>query len=454
MVSAMSTKFPGSGSVGRVIDGKFRLVHWLGGTEHSSVYLTLIAGDPPRSAAIKLLPADDVRSAQWAAARALSHPHLMHLFQFGRCEIDGNELLYAVMEYAEEILSDVVAERPLTAAETGEMLPSIMEALCYLHSRGLVHGALAPSNIMAVGDRLKLPVDGLQTAGEPWRRNRLTVDYDAPEIATETMSPAMDVWSLGVVLVKVLTQETPARNWEGGGEPVVPTSVPEPFYGIARECLRVDPSRRITLANIKARMTPGARRAPAAHLAPAPAIVPANKGTEKTRSRATLTIAVVAVLVVGVVIAAVESSPRHRAQPSPAATTESSVAAGNSSVPPQATPDVRPPVAEPQGVAGAAVKGAVIHQVMPEAPQAAMKTIHGHFTVRIRVEVDPEGNVSNATSDSQGPSHYFAEFALKAAREWKFKPAVKDGRAVASRWVLQFQFSQSGIGATSVETAP
>ena len=283
MVSAMSSTFPGSGSVGRVIDGRFRLVHWLGGTEHSSVYLTLIAGDPPRSAAVKLVPADDVRGPQWAAARVLSHPHLMRLFQFGRCEFDGNELLYAVTEYAEEILSDVVAERPLTAAETREMLPSIMDALSYLHGRGLVHGALAPSNIMAVGDRLKLSVDGLQSAGEPWRRNRLIHDYDAPEIATEMMSPAMDVWSLGIVLAKALTQETPAWNWEGRGQPVVPTSVPEPFYGIARECLRVDPSRRITLANIKARLAPGARRAPAAHLAPAPAIVPANKGTEKTR---------------------------------------------------------------------------------------------------------------------------------------------------------------------------
>ena len=83
-----------------------------------------------------------------------------------------------------------------------------------------------------------------------------------------------------------------------------------------------------------------------------------------------------------------------------------------------------------------------------------METIHGHFKVTIRVEVDADGNVSGATIDSQGPSHYFAEFALKAAREWKFKPAEKDGRAVASTWVLQFQFSQSGIEVTPVETAP
>ena len=135
----------------------------------------------------------------------------------------------------------------------------------------------------------------------------------------------MDVWLLGVVLVKALTRETPAWNRASGGEPVVPASVPEPFYGIAQECLRVDPSRRITLGNVKALLTPGARLAPAAHLAPAPAIVPANKDTEKTRSRATLTIAVLAALVVSVVLAAVELSSRHRAQPSPAAATENSV---------------------------------------------------------------------------------------------------------------------------------
>ncbi|MFZ0393611.1 MAG: protein kinase [Terracidiphilus sp.] len=438
----MSTLIPGSECVGRVVEGRFRLLHWLGGTEHSSVYLTLIAGDPPRSAATKFLAANgedaEASTKQWTAAETLSHPHLVRLFHFGRCEIDSNTLLYTVSEYAEEVLAEVLAERPLSAAETAEMLPAIVDALGYLHARGLVHGGLTPSNILVVEDHLKLSVDGLQTAGEPLRRARLPNEYDAPEVTTEKMSPAMDVWSLGVVLVKALSQEMPAWNRWIGGEPVVPDNLPEPFAGIVQDCLRVDPSRRCTVADIKAR------------LAPSIAAKPADKGAGTVHSKRLIgprtRIALAVMLVAGVAIAAVEMRS-HRTQSAPAAVTQNSASS-------PAESEAQPPDEEALAVKGPLIKGSVTDQVMPEAPEAAMETIHGHFKVGIRVEVDAGGNVSNATIDAQGPSRYFADFALKAGRGWKFRPAAKNGRAVASTWMLHFMFGQSGVEVTPVETAP
>ena len=44
--------------VGRVIDGRFTLLQWLGGSERSSVFLTELPGDQPQKAVIKLIPAD------------------------------------------------------------------------------------------------------------------------------------------------------------------------------------------------------------------------------------------------------------------------------------------------------------------------------------------------------------------------------------------------------------
>jgi TonB family protein len=92
--------------------------------------------------------------------------------------------------------------------------------------------------------------------------------------------------------------------------------------------------------------------------------------------------------------------------------------------------------------------------VLPDVPSKASATIHGTVKVRIRVTVDPSGNVSSATLDSPGASKYFANLALEAARHWRFKPAQVDGQAVSTSWILQFEFRQTGTEAAPVEVSP
>src|SRR5208282_5333400 len=87
-------------------------------------------------------------------------------------------------------------------------------------------------------------------AGNPQLAHTL---YDAPEIAT-TVSPAADVWSLGVTLVDALTQTPPGWQVSDQTEPVLPESMPGPFRSLARDCLRLDPARRCTLPSIEARL--------------------------------------------------------------------------------------------------------------------------------------------------------------------------------------------------------
>ena len=65
------------------------------------------------------------------------------------------------------------------------------------------------------------------------------------------------MWSLGVTLVEVLTQQLPAWEWKGQEEPELPR-LPAPFGDIARQCLRRDPQQRCTLAEIGARLDPDA----------------------------------------------------------------------------------------------------------------------------------------------------------------------------------------------------
>jgi TonB family protein len=85
----------------------------------------------------------------------------------------------------------------------------------------------------------------------------------------------------------------------------------------------------------------------------------------------------------------------------------------------------------------------VLHQVLPEISRSAQNTIQGRVKVVVRVTVDASGNVSQATLTSAGPSKYFANKAVAAARQWKFKSPQENGQPKASEWSLRFQFGRS-----------
>jgi len=85
-------------------------------------------------------------------------------------------------------------------------------------------------------------------------------------------------------------------------------------------------------------------------------------------------------------------------------------------------------------------RSAVLDRVMPTVSPRADRTIHGKITVRVRVAVDRDGRVSDASFDSAGPSRYFSNLAMQAARKWRFKPAHVDGRPAPSTWTLRFEF--------------
>jgi TonB family protein len=91
---------------------------------------------------------------------------------------------------------------------------------------------------------------------------------------------------------------------------------------------------------------------------------------------------------------------------------------------------------------------------MPEIPERAIETIRGQFELAIRASVDSNGIVSSAELDSPGPSRYFANLALQAVQQWKFKAAQVDGRPVPSVWVITFQFSQAATEVKPVEVSP
>ena len=121
---------------GRTIEDGLTLGRCLGKGADTLVFLTDFESRP---AAIKILPIEadhaDAQLHQWTAAAMLSHPNLLKIFKAGRCQIDDIELLYIVMERADESLSEVLPQRALTVVEARQMLEPTASALAYLHGR-------------------------------------------------------------------------------------------------------------------------------------------------------------------------------------------------------------------------------------------------------------------------------------------------------------------------------
>ncbi|HXP45517.1 MAG TPA: TonB family protein [Candidatus Acidoferrales bacterium] len=428
---------------GRVVDGMFPLQQLLGGSEHSAVFLTKRSTNPFQKAAIKLISAqvfstgnidEGAQLARWANSAKLSHAHLMHLFESGRGQIDDAKFLYVVMEYAEENLAQILPLRPLSPAEVKEMLPPTTEALAYLHQAGFSHGHIKPSNILAVDNQLKISADSLRKTGE--RDSHTPTPYDAPEVATTGPSPAADVWSLGLVLVAIMTQQGSQTINASEGWAKIPHKVPQPFYGIAQRCLRVDPRERCTVNEILGKpkfQTP----------LPAKAI---PKPPAKRSNIWRLLPVVVAVILLAVLL----GRRSHQPTVPPAQTTESPTASANAHAPQSPAPFDDKATPTQTGVA----RGKVLQEVSPEVSPGSRRTITGHVKVSVQVSVDTSGNVSQASLVSSGPSKYFANQALTAARRWKFTPARVNGQAIPSEWILRFQFGRTSTQVLPAETKP
>ncbi len=428
---------------GQTVDGKFRLLRHLGGSDHSIVFLTERTGPEPRKAAIKLIPADrqkaELQLSRWARTAKLSHPHLLRLFEFGRCQLDNTGLLYVLMEYAEEDLSQILPERPLAPAESREMLKPALEALAYLHSKGFVHGHLKPANIMAVQDQLRISSDGVCPVGEISRAAGTPGVYDPPEITTHGLSPAGDVWSLGMTLVEVLTQRLPAWDRTRQKEPVTPATLPEPFLEIARNCLRLDPQQRWTVAAV------------AAQLGPSPPARQKKAGQQRPSASRRYVVPAIGAALVLLALLGAPKLLNHRPEARP---DQGAQVSSENEQRPVPSAGVHAPSQAPNRPTGERVPGAVAHRVLPEASQGARNTIQGKVKVRVRVAVDSSGNVTDAKFDSAGPSKYFARLAMQAARDWKFAPPQVDGHPVASEWTVRFAFGRAGTEDSAVQVAP
>jgi TonB family protein len=385
---------------GQVVD-TFPLLRYLAGSEDQAVFLTEYN---QRKAAIKLIaggsPLAERRLRQWRLAAKLSHPHLLQLFAAGSAQLGDLPVVYSVTEFADEDLSQVIPQRPLTTEESREMLKPALSALAYIHSQGFAHGRVKPSNIMAVGTDLKLSSD---------------VDPDT--------TPAADVRALSLTLLEVLTQRA---------DPALASTLPAPFAEIVSNSLLEEPKSRWTVDTITSRLETPSSQQPQPPSRPSSSPTSPPSSTPSSPPSSPLMIWVWAA-VLAAILAAVIVGPKllNRRPETPAPAPVTQIPEPHAEIPRVTAPTPKPAPA-PAGV---------LHRVLPQVPSKAIHTIHGAVKVAVRVEVGSNGSVTAAKLESAGPSPYFAQFALDAARQWKFSPQ-------SATWIVHFEFKPSGVTAT------
>ncbi|MBI2513877.1 MAG: serine/threonine protein kinase [Opitutae bacterium] len=154
-----------------------------------------------------------LREAQTAAR--LRHSHIVTVHDSGRA--DGH--VFFTMDYVEGgDLAQRLRRDPLAPRAAAALLHKIAAALAYTHGEGVLHRDLKPSNILLDGDEPRLADFGLAAQLEPGGDLTAvtgvlgTPHYLAPEAlrhGSAALTPASDLYALGVIAYEMLTGRTP-----------------------------------------------------------------------------------------------------------------------------------------------------------------------------------------------------------------------------------------------------
>ena len=195
----------------------------------------------------------------------LQHQNIATLYDFQEV---GKELLIFMELVDGECLEALIERRFFSIEESLKVFESIVEAIVYVHSNGIIHRDIKAENVKVNSSGVPKLLD-FGIAKDPKSQNLTqiggvigTPNYLAPELLDGHQASAQtDIWALGVLLYKMLTGVAPFESevFENliyqitlariKSVETVNTAIPKAVSNIVNKCLAKDLNQRYQTAD-------------------------------------------------------------------------------------------------------------------------------------------------------------------------------------------------------------
>jgi len=138
----------------------------------------------------------------------LRHPHIISVLDFG---FDEETRPFFTMAYLSEMMTILEAGQERSFDQKIELIQQLLQALAYLHRRGVLHRDIKPDNVLFDSGGVRLLDFGLAATDQVSGNDSMgTPLYLAPELFDgQDYSKAADLYAVGVLLFQLLTGEHP-----------------------------------------------------------------------------------------------------------------------------------------------------------------------------------------------------------------------------------------------------
>ena len=271
---------------GQVVDGRYQILGKLGAggfaTVFDAVHLSL-----GRSVAVKVLDVSGISddaymerfSREARICAQLDHPSIVRIHDFGQLA-EGQPYIAMEKLTGHDLEVELKATGPLSIERMLRLFVPVLEGLGLAHKAGIVHKDLKPSNLFLVNPNTpeeRLVVVDFGIARVLDSKTQLTQAgsfagtpaYLAPEyIQNQVVSPALDVYQMGLIIVETLSGRPVVRSESAigyimkhiQGEHDIPDGIKTGVLGaVLLKALSVDPTNRYPDGSEFSRALAGAR---------------------------------------------------------------------------------------------------------------------------------------------------------------------------------------------------